>query len=75
MTVYRNLGGDSNVASFTSDLGWIRVTFKDDATYEYTTQSAGEQAVLEMIQCAESGQGLNGYINAHAKKLYSSKSR
>jgi len=73
MTPYRNLGGNSNVSAYELGSDSIRVRFGDGHIYTYTERSAGSAHIAHMKSLANSGQGLNGYINAHVGKLYASK--
>lgn len=79
MTPYKNLSGDSNVQSYSIGPDYIVVKFKTKNksdfcdTYEYTYTSADPARVDEMKQYAETGAGLNGYINKWVKKKYSRK--
>lgn len=75
MPIYANHGGDSGVSSYEIGDGEITVTFANGATrnYLYTESSAGAQNISQMQQLARAGQGLNAYINQHAKKLFAKK--
>ena len=73
MPKYSNRGGDSGIDSYDTSPESITVHFSDGATYRYTYASAGSGAIERMKQLAESGQGLNSYINKYVKKSYESK--
>jgi hypothetical protein len=72
---YKNLGGDSGIASYELGSGSIVVQFKDGAKYEYTVQSAGASAIETMHRLAVAGRGLNSFISTTVRKLYSRKLR
>lgn len=63
---YKNLSGNSGVQLYDYDnvaYSWIKITFIDDSVYEYTDDSCGWMTVMEMIELADRGIGLNRYIN------------
>ncbi len=53
----------------------ITVCFHDGSAYLYTYESAGAAIIDQMKQLAYAGQGLNSFINRHARKLYERKLR
>lgn len=73
MKTYRDIGGDSGVASYETATDSITVQFKDGAVYLYTNSSAGAQNIQKMKMLAENGNGLNSFINTNVKKLYAKK--
>lgn len=75
MQHYKNLGGDSNVAAYEYGSDFIRVQFKDGSIYLYTSSSAGAKNIERMKQLADSGRGLNSFINTTVRKLYKTKER
>lgn len=76
MPAYKNLGGNSGVASWEEGDDWIEVAFKDGSKYLYTQSSLGSIDAVNILKgIADSGQGLNAYINKYVKKRYASKSR
>lgn len=75
MKAYRDLDGDSGVAAYECGPDWICVQFNTGAVYEYTCSSAGQHNVEAMKRLADSGDGLNAYINTHVRKLYSKRVR
>lgn len=75
MDRYLDVDGDSGVAGYLLGNGWIVVEFRDGAQYEYTSASAGAQAIAEMHALAKSGDGLNSFINRRVKKAYARKLR
>ena len=70
MKAYRNIDGDSGVAAYEYGSDWIRVQFTTGAVYEYSYASAGRGNIEEMKRLADSGDGLNAFINTTVKKLY-----
>lgn len=76
MRTYSNKGGDSNVRTYEYGEDWIAVTFSDGSTYEYQSAKIGQHHIARMKQLADSGKGLNAYINTHPEvsKGYSRKS-
>ena len=75
MKVYRDIGGDSGVYGYEYGEDWIKVQFKDGAVYEYTNTSAGKGNIDTMKRLADSGDGLNSFINRNVRKNYSQKLR
>lgn len=75
MENYKDMNGDSGVASFQGGADFIRVMFKDGWTYLYTNASAGADNVAQMKKLAAGGNGLNSFINRNVKKKYASKER
>lgn len=65
MKPYRNTDGDSGVAAYDYGEGWIHVRFSDGVTYEYKASKIGEHHIASMQRLADSGDGLNAYINLH----------
>jgi hypothetical protein len=71
MERYRNSGGDSGVSAYEIGSDYILVKFFGTArTYRYSYQKAGQNHVENMKRLAQSGNGLNSYINKYAKNLY-----
>jgi hypothetical protein len=75
MARYKNLGGDSGISSYVIGADSIEVTFNDGSVYLYNYASAGKDNIERMKSLAESGSGLNSFINTNVKKLYASKLR
>lgn len=75
MARYKNLGGGSGISSYVIGADSIEVTFNDCSVYLYNYASAGKGNIEKMKSLAESGSGLNRFINANVKKLYVSKLR
>lgn len=75
MERYEDRDGDSNVAGYEVGEGYIDVQFKTGAVYRYTDASAGSLNIQRMITLAQTGDGLNAFINKHVKKRYSARIR
>jgi hypothetical protein len=74
MQRYKNLGGDSGVATFEIGSEYIKVQFTTGAMYTWTYQSAGSGNIEEMKSLARRGEGLNSFIMHRVKNDFSSKS-
>jgi hypothetical protein len=71
MERYRNSGGDSGVSSYEVGADYIIVKFTGTLRpYRYSYWKAGQYHVENMKRLAQSGSGLNSYINRYVKKLY-----
>lgn len=70
MQRYKNLDGDSGVSAYEYGADYIRVMFSTGAVYLYTYQSAGTQNIQTMKNLADSGEGLNAFINHTVRKSY-----
>ena len=70
MERYLDIDNDSGVIMYECGPDYIRVKFSTGAIYHYTYASAGRDKIEHMKVLARSGNGLNSYINRHAKKLY-----
>lgn len=70
MERYKNLGGDSGVAEFEIGPDYIKVRFTSGSVYTYSNQSAGAAHIARMKQLAQSGHGLNSYIQTHVRNNY-----
>lgn len=71
MERYRNSGGDSGVSAYEIGSDYINVKFSGTArTYRYSYRKAGQNHVENLKRLAQSGSGLNSYINKHVKNLY-----
>ena len=76
MKPYRDINGDSGICAYDYGNDWIMVEFKHGGTYEYRSAKIGIRHLSAMKQLADSGDGLNSYINTNpdVKSGYSSKS-
>jgi hypothetical protein len=70
---YTNNTGASNINSYHYESDRITVTFNGGATYLYTYTSAGAQEIEQMKTLADSGQGLNSFINRNVRLSYAEK--
>ena len=71
MQHYLNTDGDSGVDAYEYGSDYIRVRFlKTFKVYRYTYKSAGKDNIEYMKQFADSGNGLNEFINRHVRNLY-----
>lgn len=70
MKRYMDINGDSGVYGYEIGADYIKAQFKDGSIYTYTYLSAGRDKVEAMKVLAESGNGLNSFINKYARKLY-----
>ena len=70
MQPYFNSTGKSNIDAYEIGDDFIKVSFANGVTYTYDYDSTGEEMVDEMKRLAESGSGLNGFINQYAKESY-----
>lgn len=70
MERYSDIDRDSGVVKYEAGSDFIRVQFSDGSQYLYTYSSAGRHHIERMKQLAQRGDGLNAYINKHAKKAY-----
>lgn len=70
MKTYQDIDRDSGVIAYDYGPDWIHVRFSDLATYRYTYKSAGAGNVEEMKRLADSGEGLNAFINTNVKFKY-----
>ncbi|TGD73359.1 hypothetical protein E4634_10015 [Mangrovimicrobium sediminis] len=75
MERYRDTDRDSGVVLYETGPNFIRVQFSDGSQYLYTYSSAGSHHIENMKQLAQRGDGLNAYINRHAKKSYQMQER
>ena len=73
MKAYKNSNGDSGVSAYDYGDDWIKVQFKHGGTYEYRALKIGSAHISTMKRLAESGAGLNAYINTNpaVRKGYS----
>ena len=71
MERFSNIGGDSGVSAYEIGYDYIKVKFSGiSRTYTYSYRKAGSYHVENMKRLAQSGNGLNKYINKHVKCLY-----
>ena len=70
MTLYKNLGGNSNIYAFSIGTDYIDVQFNGGKIYRYSYYSASKTKVEQMKKLAMQGQGLNAYIMRNARNDY-----
>ncbi len=70
MTIYKNLGGNSNIYAFFIGDDYIDVQFNGGKIYKYSYYSAGKDKVEQMKKLALQGQGLNSFIMRKARNDY-----
>lgn len=63
MVPYRNIGGNSGVSEYDSGVDWFLIKFKDGSLYLYTHASTLPERIYRMRELANSGTGLNAYVN------------
>lgn len=66
MKPYTDVNGDSGVLAYDYDPDSIRVQFKHGGTYVYRSSKIGSLHLNTMKKLAESGDGLNAYINTNS---------
>jgi hypothetical protein len=71
MEKYANNNRDSGVSSYQIGSDYIWVEFSTGSIYEYNYSSAGSINIETMKKLAQSGSGLNGFINSYVKFKYS----
>ena len=70
-TVKRYQSADgSGVAAYETGPGWIIIRFHRGGTYRYDARNPGALHVTEMQRLADSGEGLNTYINKYVRDDY-----
>lgn len=71
MQSYKNLGGNSNVKSYSIGEDYIEVLFHGTPKiYRYSYARAGREKVENMKKLALQGIGLNSYIMRYARMDY-----
>jgi hypothetical protein len=65
MKPYQNLSRDSGISAYEYGPGWIHLKFSHGGTYEYTRTSIGKVHLQKLKRLADSGKGLNTFINTH----------
>lgn len=75
MKKYQDINGDSGISTYEYNEESISIKFKNDKIYEYHASNIGPSHISKMKQLADSGDGLNAYINTNpvVKKGYSLK--
>lgn len=70
MQMYANHSGRSGIYGYESGDDFIEILFTKGNQYKWTYDSAGEDNVEEMKTLAQSGEGLNSFINNNCKDDY-----
>ena len=65
MKPYKDINHDSGISAYEYTDTSIRVQFKHGGTYEYQASKIGASHLSIMKRLADSGDGLNAYINTH----------
>lgn len=73
MIRYKNSGGDSGVYAYQLVYNYLLVQFSDGSIYKYSYLKPGKYHVDNMKNLAQSGEGLNSYINKNVKYNYEQK--
>lgn len=68
MIRYKN--GDSGVQAYECGGEFIRIQFADGTIYLYTYESADSSNIEAMKRLAQSGKGLNTFINKYVRGNY-----
>lgn len=68
--IYQDRTGRSGVYGFEIGEDFIIVYFKKGSQYKWTYDSCGQENVDQMKLLAQSGSGLNSYINLNCKDDY-----
>jgi hypothetical protein len=70
MERYKNIQGNSGIASYSIGRDSIIVAFLGGHTYKYTNGVTGKEHIKNMQQLAREGKGLATYISRHVKNRY-----
>lgn len=71
MERYRNSSGNSGVSAYEIGPDYILIKFSGKSrSYRYSYRKAGQHHVETMKRLAQSGSGLNSYVNRYVKNLY-----
>jgi hypothetical protein len=73
MERYQHLDGDSGVAFYECGPDFIRVQFRNGATYVYDHVRPGTNHVEHMKELARAGKGLSTYISQFVRASYARK--
>ncbi|MFA6435065.1 MAG: hypothetical protein WCW52_10250 [Elusimicrobiales bacterium] len=75
MKKYKNLSGNSSVATYAVAKDSVTIGFKNCSSYIYTNQSAGSGNISRMKSLALAGKGLSAFLDSNVKELFSRKIR
>ncbi|MBT1706593.1 hypothetical protein KK062_00080 [Fulvivirgaceae bacterium PWU5] len=70
MERYKNLQGNSGIASYRIGRDSIIVAFRTGATYKYNYAVTGKEHIQNMKILAREGRGLSTYISRYVKDRY-----
>lgn len=70
MKPYMNYNGKSGVVEYDTGVDWFLVRFRDSSLYLYTEKSTAAEHIYQMRRLAETGSGLNSYLNRVVGKQY-----
>jgi hypothetical protein len=73
MKPYADINGDSGVVAYDYGDDWIIVEFGKGGKYKYDYNKPGAHDVEEMKRLADTGDGLNAYININVRSNYAAK--
>lgn len=73
MTPYGCAGNDSGIEAYACGPGWIDIRFRAGGTWRYDSRHPGALHVMEMQRLAESGDGLNTYLNRFVRDDYAAR--
>jgi hypothetical protein len=72
---YRHLDGDTGVTYYESGSDFIRVQFRNGATYVYDHTRPGSDHVERMKALAHAGKGLSTYISQFVRASFARRER
>ena len=73
MTPYKDISGDSGIVAYEIEGDSITIEFRKGGTYRYDANKPGAGHVSVMKGLAQSGDGLNTYINKNVRKNFAAK--
>lgn len=69
MNDYSDLNNDSNILEYECGNDWIDIKYKSGGTYRYSSSIIGGSHLAIMKELAESGSGLNRYMNQNLEVM------
>ena len=75
MKKYKNISGNSTVATYEIAKDAVTVGFTTRLVYIYSNQSAGSGNIAQMKSLAIAGKGLGTFITANLAKKFARKTR
>jgi hypothetical protein len=73
MERYQNLDGDSGVLAYETGADYIKLRFRNGASYVYDYVTPGAEHVERMRELARAGRGLSTYVSRHVGGAYARK--